>query len=584
MERFIEPPKVVDVWQPGCWVLNQSAWLDISPKSYDQLSSPQLLNPDRSLFIRIVKHLNSGKVFFNEKAATLDRKLSHTKSFEEVISVVTSLIWGSYILIIDRKEDGARLFMPDPLASVRLYYKVCQSGVVKVASDVASLLDKRSIEWDTDFLARFGETQDLEKGRSPFLGIKTIPPRCALVIERSGALRIVTAWSPRANIDDDAHENCAKAILQVFSGLAEEHPTIVPSLSGGVDSSACAVFLRNAYGNGAEISAIHLFSQRSPDYNERRMAEQVARSINADLVCIDIAQHLPLTVLRTDRPPSCLNQDMLFLSIDRAIAEVAGPSTVILEGQGGDLLFNAIPDVNSVINAFRSCGPTFAMSVAEKLAKLHNESIPRIIFLAFLSSLRKFQLRAMQRFSTKQFFLSRCNIKRVAFQSSPLSMFSLSELDKMLSLMTPNTDVSRTSRVNPFLMQPIVEAAAGMTDFESFDDKTDRLQLRRIASSYKSIDVLWRKSKGSFDVGFLNGIMSNYDQVRQLIFDGVLVNSGRLERKRIERLLRDVTVGQSAAGVNTALIACVEIFCASWHHRQNQISEPCVSEGNYISK
>jgi hypothetical protein len=138
--------------------------------------------------------------------------------------------------------------------------------------------------------------------------------------------------------------------------------------------------------------------------------------------------------------------------------------------------------------------------------------------------------------------------------------------------MTPVTDLFVTHRINPFLTQPIVEAAMSISSYDSFDDRNDRIVLRRIAHEITSVDVLWRRTKGTFDVGFIRGIQSNYGAFRELIDNGVLMRAGRIDQQELQRALKETEVGQGAAAISLGLLGCVEIFCRSW---QEFLSTKC---------
>ncbi|AIT19536.1 asparagine synthase family protein [Burkholderia thailandensis E254] len=369
--------------------------------------------------------------------------------------------------------------------------------------------------------------------------------------------------------------SCAAALDDVYSRIAHSHPNVCAALSGGVDSSAGAIFLRKALGANAPLAAVHLYSTSSPDCYERDMAARVADSIGAQLICIDIDRHLPFSERIVRTPPAALNQDMLFLGIDRAVSNALGPSSVLLEGQGGDLLFRAVPDANAVLDALRSNGWSFALRTAEKLAMLHNDSIPRILLMAAKIALRRRlfgQDAPASRQTMSRLFASYApraaagrSRRHAPRADAPLDE-SISMLDRFVSIMTPVTDAAYTSRLNPYLAQPVVEAAFGLHSYDSFDHRNDRIVLREIASAHTPVDVLWRRTKGSFGIGFVKGIVSHYDALRELIRDGVLMRSGRLDEAELEHALKAVRVGQNAAAISVALVGCVEVFCASWQN------------------
>lgn len=384
---------------------------------------------------------------------------------------------------------------------------------------------------------------------------------------------IKRTWHLKPSSEPDMHSVCSREITHVYSSIAENYTNVCAAISGGVDSSSGAIFLRRAIGPDVPLTAIHLFSTSSPECNERSMAQDIATSIGADLICIDVDKCLPFSDVVAANPPSNLSQDMLFLRIDKAISDAVGSSAVVVEGQGGDLLFNAVPDAGAVLDAWRNEGWAFALRTAEKLAMLHNESIPRILWMAAKIAARERLLprdvcsstEAMSRLLLPLDSGTRAwHRHRRPDKETSQFHFSLHDLDRFASVMTPVTDLSLTHRINPFLAQPIVEAAANIRSYDSFDHRNDRIVLRRIAHEITNVDVLWRRTKGTFDVGFIRGIQSNRDAFRELVCNGVLMRAGRVDERELRQALKEANVGQGAAAISLALLGCTEIFCKSW--------------------
>lgn len=559
------------------WRLERGAWTDA--RGYRALLSLDAA-PDRPIGVTLLEAGARARAYLRDAHSRIERSLARARTLQEARDTVTRSVWGAYLLVLDEAASGRRLFMPDPLHSVRLYYRTDEHGRVDVDPRAANLLDRASIDWNLDYLIEFACTQFGPLDETPFASVRVVPPGCALVVGPDGRCAIERAWLPRAQAAGDVRASCAAALDDVYSRIAHSHPSVCAALSGGVDSSAGAIFLRKALGANAPLAAVHLYSTSSPDCYERDMAARVADSIGAQLICIDIDRHLPFSERIVRTPPAALNQDMLFLGIDRAVSNALGPSSVLLEGQGGDLLFRAVPDANAVLDALRSNGWSFALRTAEKLAMLHNDSIPRILLMAAKIALRRrlFGQDAPASQQTMSRLFASSAPRAAAGRSrrhapradapradAPLDE-SISMLDRFVSIMTPVTDAAYTSRLNPYLAQPVVEAAFGLRSYDSFDHRNDRIVLREIASAHTPVDVLWRRTKGSFGIGFVKGIVSHYDALRELIRDGVLMRSGRLDEAELEHALKAVRVGQNAAAISVALVGCVEVFCASWQN------------------
>lgn len=334
---------------------------------------------DELISIKLLTARDGGRAHLKTSSSILRRQLIGARNFSEAIDIVIDLVWGQYILILDDLASARRFFMTDPLYSIRLYYKRETNGDIRLDTSADSLLIGTSIDWNLNYLTEFATTQFGPMGKTPFSGIEVVPPGHGIFIEIDGNHTIERVWHPKPVSSFDMHSACAGAIGHVYSSIAENYSNVCAAISGGVDSSSGAIFLRKAIGSDTPLKAIHLFSTLSPEFNERSMAAHVAESLGAELICIDVDNCLPFSDVVTTRPPSSLSQDMLFLQIDKAISDAIGPSAVVVEGQGGDLLFNAVPDARAVLDAWRNRGCAFALRTAEKLAMLHNESIPRIL-------------------------------------------------------------------------------------------------------------------------------------------------------------------------------------------------------------
>jgi len=555
------------------WKLQQKSWKDDLPSICQPLIR-ELKTENGRICVRILRISDAGHIFMEKEPSEITQLLSRAKDFDETVRVVTQHIWGSYLMVLHDQENGSRLFMADPLYTVRVYYRASRDGSVEIDADIGKFISGSSVSWNIDYLTNFACSQFGIPGETPFSGVRTVPPGCAMTIDINGKISMHRAWLPHPVHDDDILADCPSALDKTYSSIVSTHSTVCTALSGGVDSSAGAILLRRAIGPGKPIQAIHFFSASSPEFNEVELARQVAGSINADLICINIEDHLPFSEMTTKAPPASLSQDMLFLGIDREISRRIGAQAVLLEGQGGDLIFNSSPDASVVLDAFHDRGLAFAFQTAETLAMLHNESVPRVLVSAARLAARRCFLgdrSAVGLSGVFRNYRSRTGSDSALFRTHPFSQnrspsfsHTIASLDSMLTIMTPATESAYTRRLNPLLMQPVVEAALAMKTYEGFTSENDRIVLRRIAHSYTPTDVLWRRTKGTFDIGFMKGIQENCQEFRELVYNGVLMGAGRLDETEFEKMLRQVSVGQSAAGITLALIGCVEIFCAAW--------------------
>lgn len=497
--------------------------------------------------------------------------LTTSSGLVDVAHTLAGTIWGSSLCVVVDGRTGDRLFLPDVAHSVRLFYRHSKKGVL-LDTELANLLRGDALEWNINFLVSFATTQFGISGQTPFAGIHIVPPGCALLVSSSGMIAIEKIWPA-----NNREASFPSAVERVYSHLGRSVSDVVLALSGGVDSSSSAIFLRQAIGPYVPLRAIHFYTSLSPDYHEKCFAEKISSAIGAELIPIDIESYLPFKLTRTDKPPIVLSQEMMFIATNRAIQAEIGKEATILEGEGGDLLFHAVPDVDVIEDAFLDGGVRTALQTASKLARLHNGSIPRLVVMAALRRIRQ-HLPLSNKIvpvGIGDEIIDTHNALSWSLDLPPNRCYSsfdrlVKALDSFLEITDP-VGTRSLKRINPLLAPPIVDAALGLKPHESFSEENDRIVLRQLAAQFCNSDVIWRRTKGSFDAGILRGMQAHQEQYLSLIDNGVLMDMGLITRSRIVDALRKVAVGQSSAGITLALIGCIEIYCASW---KDYLAEP----------
>lgn len=485
---------------------------------------------------------------------------------------LSELIWGSSVCILTDRETGDKLFFPDAAYTSRLYFAKFD-GRVLVSTEIDGLIDKLGLDWNLEFLLQFSATQFGQRGQTPFLGVHVVPPGCALIISPVGEFRVTSQLWPKLQSTEPL--SCQDAISQVYGHLTKTQQSFALALSGGVDSSASGIFARSALGSEPPLKAIHLHTSLSPDYQEKAFAEQIANEINAELIPIDIEQSLPFSEIEPGVLPKSLSQEMMFIGTNRAIGRELGDDVTLLEGEGGDLLFHAVPDVDVIDDAFADGGLKLALETSERLARLHNSSIFRLVTRAISQRLslgrtgRHLQGVANSIF-TKLPPISRGNRETGVYARRDREL--ISALDNLLEVTAPVSAIG-IKRINPFLTQPVITAALALKSYDSFSVQNDRIVLRELASRHCNSEVLWRRTKGSFNAGILRGLQIHRNNYLDLMKNGVFVDSGLIDMNGLQRALREVDVGQSSAGITLALLGCTEIYCAAWKNWFTQRSD-----------
>ncbi len=254
-----------DTDKPGnpAWTLSRHAWLDQIASRYSDVLLDQGRD-NRAVSAKLLTISDFGKIRTKTSYLRIRSKLQQAKNFSEAVDVILDVAWGAYILVLDEMISSRRLFMADPLYSVRLYYTADTNGDIQIDTSVENLLKHTSIRWNLNYLSEFATTQFGPIGETAFSDIKVVPPGCALVIDLSGKCVIERVWRSSRVCVPDIDLVCAEAIGDVYSSIAEGYPNVCAAISGGVDSSSGAIFLRKALGPDTRFGPSICSQRRHP--------------------------------------------------------------------------------------------------------------------------------------------------------------------------------------------------------------------------------------------------------------------------------------------------------------------------------
>lgn len=528
--------------------------------------------------IRISENLSLSLYKFGPGSLATD--LLHGDKTTDLAEQLVKHCWGCYIALIRNLNDGSYFFLPDPMHSVRLYYKRESNGSISLDTDLRNLVDRGAIEWNTSYLLSFAKTQFGISGQTPFKDIEVVPVGHALLIENDGSTAIKQIWPlTKFAARDELDQITDSAMSEVCQTITKDCDNFVLALSGGVDSTSVAIFLNDELKKKKEkLRSYNYFSTLSPKLNESELAKQVNAAISGDLICMDIGNYLPFADLSPKRPPETLNMRGLFIGLDKMIDRNIGSEALIIEGQGGDTLFWASPESSIIHDSYSDNGIAFALQTAKKLSILRNDSLPRLLYSCLGNSLGIITGQQHNNVSMpdvkNMFNSSREKIVRnslvdkmeIKGKHYPALYQHIENFQYMLEIQSTPNDPGYCRRIQPFLQQPIVEASLLQKSYNSFDTETDRSLLRRIAKRRKNIPVLNRRNKGGFDAGMIRGLQVHRDQIKELILNGVLVRSNLLDLDMFNENYKRVEVGMLSAGMAISLLVCVEIYCSAWEN------------------
>jgi asparagine synthase (glutamine-hydrolysing) len=263
-------------------------------------------------------------------------------AYEEYGEAFLQKIHGMFALALWDGRRRALIAARDRAGEKPLYYTVTSEGL-RLASEIKALLSRPEVDRtiDHEALDEFLTYEYIIAPRTIFKAIHKLPPAHYLVY-KDGQITVKRYWNA-ADVEVrawsvDAAADALKETLgdAVRSQMMSDVP-IGLFLSGGIDSSAVGIMLRDAQGS----SAVSSFSMGFDDgsYNELPYAREVARlcgtAHHEGAVTPDVASLFDRLVVHLDEPFADVSLFPTFLVSQMAREHVK----VVLTGDGGDELF-----------------------------------------------------------------------------------------------------------------------------------------------------------------------------------------------------------------------------------------------------
>jgi asparagine synthase (glutamine-hydrolysing) len=263
-------------------------------------------------------------------------------AYEEYGEAFLQKIHGMFALALWDGRRRALIAARDRAGEKPLYYTVTSEGL-RLASEIKALLSRPEVDRtiDHEALDEFLTYEYIIAPRTIFKAIHKLPPAHYLVY-KDGQIAVKRYWDA-ADVEVRAWsvDAAAAALRETLGGaVRSQMMSDVPIglfLSGGIDSSAVGIMLRDAQGS----SAVSSFSMGFDDgsYNELPYAREVARlcgtAHHEGTVTPDVASLFDRLVVHLDEPFADVSLFPTFLVSQMAREHVK----VVLTGDGGDELF-----------------------------------------------------------------------------------------------------------------------------------------------------------------------------------------------------------------------------------------------------
>jgi asparagine synthase (glutamine-hydrolysing) len=263
-------------------------------------------------------------------------------AYEEYGESFLSRVRGMFALALWDGRTRTLLAARDRAGEKPLYYALTPRGL-RLASEVKALLSRPEVDRTIDLEAidQFLTYEYVIAPRTIFKSIRKLPPAHYLVY-RNGEVSTHRYWDAadvavRDWKDADAAEALRATLGKAVRSQMMSDVPIGLFLSGGIDSSAVGIMLRDAPG-GSDVSSFSMgFDDAS--YNELPYARQVAELCGTKhhegTVTPNVAALFDRLIVHLDEPFADVSLFPTFLVSQMASEHVK----VVLTGDGGDELF-----------------------------------------------------------------------------------------------------------------------------------------------------------------------------------------------------------------------------------------------------
>jgi len=263
-------------------------------------------------------------------------------AYEEYGESFLTKIRGMFALALWDGRTRTLIAARDRAGEKPLYYTQTPRGL-RLASEIKALLSRPEVDRTLDYeaLDQFLTYEYVIAPRTIFASIRKLPPAHYLVY-RGGEVTIRRYWDAAdVNVREWSDEEAAEALRSTLAkAVRSQMMSDVPLglfLSGGIDSSAVGIMLRDAPG-GSDVSSFSMgFDDGS--YNELPYARQVAKICGTKhhegMVTPDVASLFDRLIVHLDEPFADVSLFPTFM-----VSQVAREHVkVVLTGDGGDELF-----------------------------------------------------------------------------------------------------------------------------------------------------------------------------------------------------------------------------------------------------
>lgn len=511
---------------------------------------------------------------------------------------ITSRFWGSYVLILHHALRTRTYVVRGPMSRLPCFY-ASYDGVDIFFSDVEYFARvaplKLSVNWDCiRAQVAHGDYLTHETALSEITALQ-----CGerLDIGPDGPRRQVY-WEPRSVLNElpvqdfrDASRALKVTTQYCVNAWASSHRAVLHTLSGGLDSSIVLSCLVNAP-TKPHVCCVNYYSDESGD--ERVYATAMARHAGIELIeqerSRSIDMHVFLDAVKTANPVLHFT-GCDFEPTNAALASQIA-ATAIFDGELGDDVFGHSLRHDAVGECIQRYGVSRRFfRAAIDFAMLRRESIWRTLLQTYRTHRRLTEVRYWSQYRNlireanflpaKSWLISEEALREYERSSTrfihpwfrdvagipygKLKLMFSSMLATSTAYQSPFAKPHYPPTLSPLASQPLVELALRIPSHFHIKGGTDRAVARAaFADDLAPLVVSRGLGKGTPDLWLQQLVARNREFLREFLLDGMLVNQGLLDRRKVEAALAaDVSGGRIFIG-DVLVQSYVEAWLRGW--------------------
>lgn len=472
--------------------------------------------------------------------------------------------WGRFVAALYNKTAHTLTLARDHLGLSTLFYIKKADGIL-FSTDIALLYDLVEPKPTLDF-SYFAEhiinvNQALPS--TPFKEIKELLPGMTITIDHQGKSYEKFMWniaelkgSYIAN-EHEMEEELSATLKSSIKTWTKDSSGICVELSGGLDSSAVLITLREILPESTKLVAVNFIDSATPSSNENEYAKEVADICNVPLHLLDWRDEPLITDLpsewRPNKPSTFLlshssTKDFYFFATAQGCSE-------FVNGQGGDHIFIAPPTRTSLADYWFDRGYKGATAQLNNISAAYRTSWPSLIYESTQAVIKYYRGKhTLQEYNATPFLEANHThslSKNSFYLQDNLKLFYPAKAIQIKSLSHAVTYADRDQRFpqaivsHPLLLLPIVETALKIPTYQSFNNTYDRIFFRRAATKMRASKALWRTVKGQTTGSMSKACASQASLITELLLNGTLVKSGIINKNWLEKELISIRHGKA---------------------------------------